>query len=82
MPEYLFLGFRPATFFKEETLAQVFPCEFCQISKNTFFTEHLWATASGISWENKKELLSSKADKVTDESFQIFFIEKDNLRRI
>ena len=21
-------------------------CEFCQISKNTFFTEHLWATAS------------------------------------
>ena len=21
-------------------------CEFCEISKNTFFTEHLWATAS------------------------------------
>ena len=31
---------------KKETLAQVFSCEFCQISKNTFFTEHLWATAS------------------------------------
>ena len=29
-----------------ETLAQVFSCEFCQISKNTFFTEHLRATAS------------------------------------
>ena len=26
-------------------MAQVFSCEFCEISKNTFFTEHLWATA-------------------------------------
>ena len=33
-------------FIKKETLAQVFYCEFCEISKNTFFTEHLWATAS------------------------------------
>ena len=24
----------------------MFSCEFCQISRNTFFTEHLWATAS------------------------------------
>ena len=24
----------------------MFFCEFCKISKNTFFTEHLWATAS------------------------------------
>ena len=22
--------------------AQVLSCEFCEISKNTFFTEHLW----------------------------------------
>ena len=30
-------------FIKKETLAQVFSCEFCEISKNTFFfTEHLW----------------------------------------
>ena len=29
-------------FIKRETLAQVFSCEFCKISKNTFFTEHLW----------------------------------------
>ena len=33
-------------FVKKETLAQVFSCEFCEISRNTFFTEHLWATAS------------------------------------
>ena len=32
---------RPATLLKKETLAQVFSCEFCEISKNTFFTEHL-----------------------------------------
>ena len=28
-------------FIKKENLAQVFSCEFCEISKNTFFTEHL-----------------------------------------
>ena len=33
-------------FIKKEALAHVFSCEFCQISKNTFFTEHLWTTAS------------------------------------
>ena len=33
---------------KRETLAEVFSCEFCEVSKNTFFTEHLWATASVI----------------------------------
>ena len=27
---------------KKESLAQVFFCEFCEISKNTFLTEHLW----------------------------------------
>ena len=32
--------------YKKETLAQVFSCEFCEISKNIIFTEHLWATAS------------------------------------
>ena len=33
-------------FIKIETLAQVFSYEFCEISKRTFFTEHVWATAS------------------------------------
>ena len=41
-------GLRPeaCNFIKIETLAQVFSCEFCEISNNTFFTEHVWATAS------------------------------------
>ena len=37
---------RVSFFIKKETLAQVFPCEFCKISKNTIFTQHLWTTAS------------------------------------
>ena len=36
-------------FIKKETLAQVFSSEFYEISKSTFFTEHLWATAS-LDW--------------------------------
>ena len=33
-------------FIKKESLAHVFSCEFCEISKNNFFTEHLRTTAS------------------------------------
>ena len=49
----IFLRFRKVifrlqacNFIQKETLAQVFSCEFCEIFKNTFFTEHLWTTAS------------------------------------
>ena len=37
--------YQACNFIKKETLAQVF-CEFCEISRNTFFTVHLRATAS------------------------------------
>ena len=30
----------------KETVANVFSCEFCEISRNAFFTEHVWTTAS------------------------------------
>ena len=33
-------------FIKKETLAQMFSCEICEISKNTFFIENLQVTAS------------------------------------
>ena len=36
------------SFIKKEFLAQVLSCEFCDISKNTFSTEHLRTTASGF----------------------------------
>ena len=29
-------------FIKKEALAQVFSCEFCEISKNAFLTKHFW----------------------------------------
>ena len=34
-------------FIKNETLAQVFPCEFCEVSKNTFLHRTTLAAASG-----------------------------------
>ena len=36
------------SFIQKETLAQVFSCVFCEIFKNTFFTEHLLTTATKI----------------------------------
>ena len=35
----------------------MFFCEFCKISKNTFFTEHLWATAFGHLKELRNHIL-------------------------
>ena len=55
---------------KKETLAQVLTCEFCEISKNTFFAEHL-ATASDNNI--KTVLFSEKREKtftVTDENIK------------
>ena len=37
-------------FIKKETLAQVFFCEFCEISKNTFFHGTPLVAASDFSW--------------------------------
>ena len=31
---------------EKETLTQVFSCEFCEVFKKTFCTEHLWVTDS------------------------------------
>ena len=46
------LCWRPeaCNFIKKEALTQVFACEFCEIYKGIFFTEHLWITAS--EWNN------------------------------
>ena len=37
---------KSCNFIKKEALAQVFSCKFCEISKNTFFTEQFWMSAS------------------------------------
>ena len=58
-------------FIKKETLAQVFSCEFCKISNNSFFTEYLRATASVSTKEQKftyclfrRQVLSSQSSFV------------------
>ena len=53
MPESFFnkvAGLRPqpCNFIKNETQAQVSSCEFCEIFKNSFFTEHFRMTSSEI----------------------------------
>ena len=53
-------------FLKKQTLAQVFSCEFDEISWNTLFTEHLWATAfekvntiiKNQPWQNERGLFA------------------------
>ena len=50
MPEFLFnkaAGLRPATLLKKR-LSQVFSCEFCEISENTFFTQTPLVVASAV----------------------------------
>ena len=37
---------KTCNFIKKETLAQLFSLEFCEISENSFFTEHPWTAAS------------------------------------
>ena len=39
---------KACNFIKKETLAQEFSREFCEILKNTFFTERFWTTASEL----------------------------------
>ena len=46
-PETILNQLKPLrNYLAQETLAQVFSCEFCEIFKNTFFTEHLQTYAS------------------------------------
>ena len=44
------LSSEACNYIKKETLPQMFSCEFCEISKNTFFTDHIWTTGSVIAW--------------------------------
>ena len=46
MCQSLFFNKVSGLFIKKEALPQVFSCGFCEIFKNTFFTEHVWTTAS------------------------------------
>ena len=45
---FVFSYLNPTSYLKKESLAQVFSCEFCENSKNTFFIEHHRVTTSEI----------------------------------
>ena len=67
-----------------EALAQVFSFEFCEISKNNFFTEHLRATASDHSLHSRtlKDLRvyhMSKHEKLYS-NLTIYFLITVNLK--
>ena len=64
--------------YKKETLAQVFCCEFCQISKNTFFTEQLWTTAFECQIHPEIWLVVSSVDIIPNIQFLNIIYWQDN----
>ena len=64
-------------FIKKDAQAQIFSCEFCEISKNTtIFTEHLQATASDLRLTICWVELKSTAPMPTIKLFTIFLNNK------
>ena len=57
-------------FFKNEILAQVFSCEFCEIFKNTLFTEHLRLLLSVFTCHGDYMLLLCYYLRIMDEYLQ------------
>ena len=47
-------------FIKKETLAQVFSCEFCEISKNTFFYRTSLVAASALCSEDMRQYAAAR----------------------
>ena len=71
-------------FILKETLAQVFSCEFCDVSKNTFVTEHLWPTASAqIDPDKIVNYFSVKSClRTVDQHYTAKFLVQFRLRQI
>ena len=65
-----------ANLLKKEILPQVFSCDFCQISKNTFFTELLWPTTSILPGRRRLKQIEisiiSKLHKVKNGKIKMF----------
>ena len=51
-------AFSACNFIKKETLAQMFSCKFCEISKNTFFEQHLRKFKQKFKMSTRKKLMS------------------------
>ena len=72
------VNLRPATLLKRETLAQVFSCEFCKISKNTFcYRTPLVAASVLLSkrlWSVQAQFLSAESSITCNWPVQSRFI--------
>ena len=73
-------------FIKKEALANVFSCEFCEISKNTFFTDCLWTTASSLSifsYFQKTKIYKKKKIAITlMQGLSKAFVDEDLLKEL
>ena len=58
----------------------MFPCEFCEISKNNFFTVHVWATASKHLKAGSRGLFSQVLSKMFRSSPTDVFLGKAVLK--
>ena len=65
-------GLKACNFIEKKPLAQVFSCEFCEICKNTFFTEHLCMTASFVCYCFCLAFLAVKSKRYLHYLFHIF----------
>ena len=63
---------RPAALLKKR-LAQMFSCESCEIFKNTFLTEHIWATASEKNSDGVPLFFSYFPENIPDFSEKLFY---------
>ena len=61
----------PCNFIKKESLAQVFSCEFREIYKNSFFTEHFWETVSHNNIVLVKKLALIERDVIIPSSLRL-----------
>ena len=64
-------GLKPASFIKKETLAQVFSCEFCEISTNTFSYKTPLVTASVLCQLLERHVSYSKNETNQNTTFDI-----------
>ena len=72
---------QPCNFNTEETLAQVFSCEFCKISKTPFRTP-LMATSEDqfVKGEYKKTLIENQIEKAVNLTEQFFLLHKIKIK--
>ena len=73
---------RSLFFNKKDTLAQVFSYEFCKISKDTFFTELFWETASEYRNSNghsNPDYTGNRTETNMNRQWKIYWLELINV---